>query len=445
MTQDKNKSVSRSAPGMLEWPNSVERLPNGNTLIADGGDVSGNGSEVIEVDPLGNIVWQYDNEGGFLFLHSARLLKSGNILLSDSSNDRVIEVNRDKQIVFNTDEWDNGTGKLSDGSHIAYPNDAYELEDGNLFICERNNNRAFKVDRQGNVLWVYDKDIDRPHNGHMLPNGNMLICASDINTILEVSPAKEIVWSYGDDKPETLDWPRAARRLENGNTMICDSKNSRIVEVTTKGQVVWQFKVNYFSKFYDFQVLPDDNILISDTQHRQVIEVDRSGNYRWVYRNFHLLDVELKLKNGFFKEQDETGVPLHWQLARLISEGGGELIWDKENKPYPCPGLEYDRSGFLYLHQVIAVKPGARYKLAGKIRTEGVKGSCSIQLCFLDKYGGQVYDMEDIPKGDFYMGDNDWTLDTIEAKAPEGATSVELRLSINDAGKVWFKEMMFHS
>ncbi|RLC03609.1 MAG: hypothetical protein DRI57_28945, partial [Deltaproteobacteria bacterium] len=84
-------------------------------------------------------------------------------------------------------------------------------------------------------------------------------------------------------------------------------------------------------------------------------------------------------------------------------------------------------------------------KLAGKIRTEGVKGSCSIQLCFLDKYGGQVYDMEDIPKGDFYMGDNDWTLDTIEAKAPEGATSVELRLSINDAGKVWFKEMMFHS
>lgn len=445
MTEDKYISVPRGAPGMVEWPNGIERLPNGNTLIADGGDITGAGSEVVEVDPLGNVVWQYDHGGNLLFLHSARALKNGNVLLTDSSSDRVIEVSRDKQVVFNSDDWGDGTGILSDGSHLAYPNDAYELEDGNLFICERNNNRALKVDRKGNVLWVYDKEIERPHNGHILPNGNMLICASDINTILEVSPAKEIVWSYGDGTPETLNWPRAARRLENNNTLICDSKNSRVIEVTPDGNVVWQYQVDYFSKFYDIQVLANENILVSDTQHHQVIEVDRAGNYRWVHRNFHLLDVEPKLKNGFFKQRDEAGTPDYWQLAKLISEGGGRLIWDEENKPYPCPGLEYDRIGFLYLQQLIAVKPGRHYKLAGKIRTEEVKGSCSFQMCFLDKHGGQIYDMEDVPKGDFYAGDQDWTLDTAEATAPENATCVELRLTINGAGKVWFKDIMFHT
>jgi len=394
---------------------------------------------------VGNIVWQYDAEGEMAFLHSARLLQNGNILMSDTNNNRVIEVNRDKQIVFSTDDWNDGSGRLSDGSHLAYPNDAYVLEDGNLFICERNNNRAFKVDRRGIVLWVYDEGIERPHNGHMLANGNMLICASDINKILEVSPDKEIVWSYGDGSMKTLNWPRAARRLKNGNTMICDSKNTRLIEVTPEGQTMWEYKVDYFSKFYDFQVLSNNNVVVSDTQHRQIIEVDRAGNYIWIYRNFHLIGVEPKLKNGFFKNRDEADVPLHWQLVKLISEGGGKLIWDEENRPYPCPGLEFDRNGFLFLQQMIAVKPGVRYKLAGRIKTEKAKGSCSIQLCFLDKYGGQVYDMEDIPKGDFYLGDNDWTLDKIEAIAPDNARSVELRLSINGAGKVWFKEMMFHS
>ncbi len=74
-----------------------------------------------------------------------------------------------------------------------------------------------------------------------------------------------------------------------------------------------------------------------------------------------------------------------------------------------------------------------------------MKGSCSFQMCFLDKHGGQIYDMEDVPKGDFYTGDQDWTLDTAKATAPENATCVELRLTINGAGKVWFKDIMFHT
>jgi hypothetical protein len=263
---------------------------------------------------------------------------------------------------------------------------------------------------------------------------------------MEISPQKEIVWSYGDGSTEMLNWPRCAVRLENGNTVICDSKNARIIEVTQEGKTVWEYKVDYFAKFYDIQVLPNNNILVTDQQHHQVIEVDRSGNYRWLHRNYHMVGpIEPKLRNGSFKEKDETGLPRYWNFAKRHNEGGGRVIWDEENKPYPCPGLEFDRHGFLYLQQTIAVKPRLRYKMAAKVRTRDVKGSCSFMMCFLDKYGGQIYDMGDIPRGDLYIGNNDWTLDTAEAVAPDNATCVELRLYINGAGRAWMKELMFHT
>lgn len=447
MTETDYPMIEHGAPGMVEFPGSVVRLPSGNTLIADGGDELGLGSEVVEVDPLGNLVWQYDDEGRLSFVHSARLTQAGNILITDTTNDRVIEVSRDKRIVFTSDAWGGGTGRLSDGSHLGYPNDAYELADGSLFICDRNTNRALQVDRQGQVLWQYSEGIKHPHNAHPLPNGNVMISDSDRNQILEVNRERQVVWSYGDGSTAMLNWPRCAQRLESGHTMICDSKNARVIEVTPEGRLVWEYKVDYFAKFYDIQPLPNGNVLVSDQQHHQVIEVDRWGNYRWLHRNFHLVGPILpSLKNGSFKLRDEkTGLPQHWNFAKRHDEGGGRVLWDESNQPYPCPGLEFDRHGFLYLQQTIAAKPGLRYKLAAKIKTEGVQGSASFMMCFLDKYGGQIYDMGDIPRGDLYLGDNDWTLDTAEAMAPPSATCVELRLYINGAGKAWMKEVMFHS
>jgi len=44
--------------GVLEFPCSVERLDNGNTLIADAGSESGRGSEILEVDQDGNLIWR---------------------------------------------------------------------------------------------------------------------------------------------------------------------------------------------------------------------------------------------------------------------------------------------------------------------------------------------------------------------------------------------------
>ena len=64
----------------------------------------------------------------------------------------------------------------------------------------------------------------------------------------------------------------------------------------------------------------------------------------------------------FLKTRTEKGQPEHWTLATRLSEGGGTLLWDEKNKPRPCPGIELDRDGALFLQQAIALEPGAAYQ-----------------------------------------------------------------------------------
>lgn len=444
MTEIISPGCKRGIPGHVEMPLAVERLPNGHTLIADAGDEAGFGSEIVEIDPIGNIVWNYNE--GLRFAHSGRRLKSGNILITDTTNNRLIEITPDKRIVMNSDEWGGGTGQLSDGSHLHYPNEAFELMDGTFLVTDRNNDRCIQVDRNGKVIWAFEEELHHPHNANVLSNGNILISDSDGNRIFEINRKKKIVWSYGDGKIETLWWPRSAIRLDNGNTVITDSKNHRIVEVSPVGKTVWSFQTEWVDKFYITQATKEGTFLIACTGHHQVIEVDRTGNIVWLFRNYRRpAPIYACLTNGFFKEIDPDGFPLHWTLAKRLSEGGGKIIWDNDNRPLPCPGLEFDRPGALFLQQAIAVKPGTTYRIGGDIKTIDVKGAACIMIDFFDRYGGSLYrDITLVPAGEYFTGTNDWTHDLFEVRVPPLATYAEFRVSLNNCGKVFVRNLMMN-
>lgn len=435
----------RGILGNVEMPLAVERLPNGNTLIADAGDEAGFGSEIIEVNPVGSIVWNYNE--GLRFAHSGRRLKNGNTLITDTTNNRLIEVTPDKRIVMSSDEWGGGTGKLSDGSHLHYPNEAYELGDGTFLVTDRNNDRCIQVDRNGKVIWAFENELRHPHNANALPNGNILIADSDGNRILEINRKKEVIWSYGDGSVETLWWPRSGIRLENGNALITDSKNHRIIEVSPKGRIVWKFQTEHVDKFYITHATKEDTFLIACTDgHHQVIEVDRTGNIVWLFRNYRRpAPVYGRLTNGFFKEREENGLPKYWVFATRLSEGGGRFIWDTNNKPSPCPGLEYDRPGALFLQQNIAVKPGETYRVGAEVKTIDLKGTACLHIDFYDHLGGSLYrDITEMLSGEYFTGTNDWTHDLFEIKAPPKATFAQLRLAINNSGKVFVRNIMMN-
>jgi hypothetical protein len=428
--------------GIVEFPCDVERLENGNTLITDAGCQQGSGSEIVEVDPLGNIVWIYDE--GLRFAHGAKRLANGNTLIADTNNNRILEVTPGKVVVFSSEEWGNGTGKLSDGSHLHYPNDAHALDRESFIITDRNNDRCVIVDRNGEVQWQYTHNIQHPHNCDVLPDGNVIIADSDGGRILEVNRDGETVWEYRGEESDPLNWPRDADRLDNGNTLITDSKNSRIMEVSPKGKVKWKFNAPYFANFYDADKLDNGNVLIADQQHHQVIEVDPSGMIVWQFRNYlPPYSIYPRLKNGSFKKRAEDGSPESWFLNCRLAEGGGKIIWDEDAPRRPCPGLEFDRNGVLYLQQVISVKPRRRYKMGGKMRTELENYSMAyFQVGFLDSWGGYTGDTATLPKGNIFTGQNDWTEDSFEAIPPENAVAAEIRVLLTGPGRIWARGLM---
>ncbi len=442
---DPTVAPPRGAPGVLEFPCTAVRLDGGNTLVADAGDEIGAGSEVIEIDPAGQIVWSYRE--GLRFAHSAVRTRSGNTLIADTTNDRVIEVTPDGQVAFSTDDLGGGAGRLADGSHLCYPNNAIELPDGRLLVTDRNNDRVLVLDRDGNVPWQYAEGIRHPHNAERLENGNFLIADSDGNRIVEVTPDKELVWSYGDGSPEMLHWPRHARRLEGGNTLIADSKNSRVIEVTPIGEIVWQHRADYFSKFYYAQKLPGGNVLIADQQGHRLVEVAPAGAIVWEFRNYvYPNPVYPRLRNGSFKQRADNGWPADWIVMSRFSEGGGEAIWDEQARPRPAPGLSYDRDGALALQQTLRASPGETYHLAGQIRTEDLDGGACFQLAFVDAMGAAIHDAPDIPRGQVFSGPTGgYVPDDFQAVAPPSATAVEVRLFITGRGKAWMKGLMVHT
>ena len=433
-----------SPPGMLDWPCGVERLDNGNTLIADAGHWSGDGSEIIEVDTLGRIVWNYSE--GLVFVHSAKLLANGHILITDTWNDRLLEISREKKVVWTSEAWGNGTGELSDGSHLRYPNDAEETDPGKFLVSDRDNDRMIEVDRDGNILWAYDK-LKHCHNADRLPNGNTIVASSDENKVVEVDPEGEVFWSYGDGSPEMLNWPRDADRLDNGNTLITDSKNGRIIEVDWAGKVVWSFDLGYNGEPYEADRLPNGNTLISIQQHRKVIEVDQAGNIIWQFRNFYQGHIKERLRNNDFESESfpDAGYPAEWIKCNLLSQGPAEFIWDSAHylTGSHSLGLDYQGTGCVWWQQTVRVKPGTLYKLTDMVKTADLDGFAHTQLAFIDRMGGFFTNLFEAPTTKSRKGTTEWNQDSIEVKAPTEATGVDIRFFMMGKGKAWCDKISF--
>jgi hypothetical protein len=394
----------------------------------------------LEVSPAGEIVWQYaggmSSGAALVFPHSAVRLPGDSTLISDTSNDRVISVSEEGEIVWSSDDWGGGTGTLSDGSHLRYPNDAeLLLESEALLITDRNNDRVIEVDETGQILWIYDQ-LTRPHNGDRLANGNTMIANSEEDHVLEVSAGGEIVWSYGGE--DVLDWPRDADRLENGNTLITDSRNHRVLEVDPTGQVVWSFEGLAIP--YEADRLANGNTLIADNSHRRVIEVSPAGEILWSFRNFEE-DLPAELQNpGFEEDADGDGLPDGWYPADLNAEGEAQFLWDgtvvKEGKR--SAGGQYHGEGRMAWLQVVAVEPETEYEFSGYLKAQILSGVVAYQLWFVNELGGPVGDPITVTP---HQRSIDWVRDEIEVRAPPEAVGVQIWGQIIADGRAWFDDV----
>lgn len=207
-------------------------------------------NRVMLVDRAGDIVWQYGTFGvtgsGANELNTptqATFLPSGDILITDQGNQRVIEVTAAKNIV-----WQYGTTGVSGSgpNQLNSPNSAELLENGHILIADENNSRAIEVDRSGNILATFTAGgtVNTLAFASRLPNGHTLLTDAGNNRIVEVDPSDTPVWQYytnTESGSNAAPAPTRAIRLRNGDTIISDQFNQRVIVVNRRKHIVASF------------------------------------------------------------------------------------------------------------------------------------------------------------------------------------------------------------
>jgi hypothetical protein len=152
--------VSGNGPNQLNNPNCAELLENGHVLICDE-----NNNRAFEVEPTpplgGNIVWQYgsgdpnNNEpvSGVAF---ASRLENGHTLITDSNHSRIVEIDRDKNVVWQFYTCHGSDCSLPRGTG-PLPTRAVRLKNGNTLISDQYNHRVIVVDHDKHIVRNFGK------------------------------------------------------------------------------------------------------------------------------------------------------------------------------------------------------------------------------------------------------------------------------------------------
>ena len=234
----------------------------------------------------------------------------GNILISDQFNNRVIEVDRNKHIVWSFGSGDPTKCNPGPGAIIGL-NDAERLCDGLTLLSGTGippntaessipagcvDNRVIVVDRYGQIVWQYGQagvtgagpnQLNVPVFAIQLPNRNIMIVDQSNERVIEVDRfSKQIVFQYGQTGVtgsgfNQLNNPNSVELLPNGHLLIADENNNRAIEVTRSKKIVWQTAASYGGLALNGVAfasrLANGNTLLTDSNNNRILEVTASG------------------------------------------------------------------------------------------------------------------------------------------------------------------------
>jgi hypothetical protein len=201
-------------------------------------------NRVMLVDPFGNIIWQYGKFGqtgnGFDLLNTPvqnTWLPTGDVLITDQGNQRIIEVDLEKHIV-----WQYPGSNTNPPDQLNSPNSAELLANGHILIADENNNRAIEVTRADVIVQTFTASttLGACAFASRLSNGDTLLTDAGNNRAVEVDTNDVVVWQYvTNTEMNSIANPAPTRaiRLRDGDTLISDQFNNRVIRVDPAGNI----------------------------------------------------------------------------------------------------------------------------------------------------------------------------------------------------------------
>jgi hypothetical protein len=165
---DKGEEVWR-VDGLPGGPTSIQRLDNGNTLIA-----CTEGSQIVEIDPAKKTVWKATIDGRPV---DARRLDDGRTLVTLQHAQKVVEIDESGKV-----------GWEISGLGMAFS--AERLENGNTLVCALGHNRIREYDRAGKIVWEKGA-FANPYCAQRIAGGHTLVV--DNTGLTEIDPLGNVV------------------------------------------------------------------------------------------------------------------------------------------------------------------------------------------------------------------------------------------------------------
>lgn len=161
------------------YPVGVQRLENGNTLIATR-------TEVIETKPNGEDVLRIPPTGGNVT--AAKRLRNGETLIVESNGGlRYVDAKGKDLRRVNVG---GPVGAIIGSNFDVLPN-------GNVLLPLYTQNKTIEVDKDGKTVWEHASQ--RPTAAMRLANGNTIIASRYVNTVVEIDRAGKKVWEHSSD------------------------------------------------------------------------------------------------------------------------------------------------------------------------------------------------------------------------------------------------------
>lgn len=199
------------------------RMADGNTLIADEAS-----NRALIVGPNGSVLWDMGSSVGLFSRLSAPSWVSAardgqSFLITDTGNNRVVEITG---------------GQVSwEFKGLNRPRSASYSPTGNIVIADTGNRKVLEVDRTGQVVWSFEQDLLAPGHAVRLDDGSTLITDSGYNRIVSVNANGQPSLFYEGQGANALNRPRSTLPTSYGTFLISDTGNNRVIEVDRARQI----------------------------------------------------------------------------------------------------------------------------------------------------------------------------------------------------------------
>ncbi len=247
-------------------------------------------NRIIEVNPQKQIIWQMT---GIQDPDDVQVYKKNILIVNQENYNRVIEINtQTKQIIWSYGHL--GVPGYQPGYLGRYLDDSFMLPGGNVLITDAGNMRAIAVNKTGQIVWQYGHTgvvstnpgyLAAPDDAMPIPGQSILITDVANHTAIDVNPNnKTINWKVS--IPEF--YPSDVVTLPSGNLLSTDWVTPGKIQVITKqGQAIWTYQptgMNTLNHPSSAQLLPNGNYLIVDDRNNRVFVLNpKTKQIVWQY------------------------------------------------------------------------------------------------------------------------------------------------------------------